>query len=93
MIISLFGVTSWFDTVNNIVTRRVNFRDNNLHEHGLQYLQIRTDAATDRQIHTLETELARLRMMHDDGKTKLKQLERHLRNYEMVSIIGYVVRT
>ena len=28
MLISLFRVTSWFDTVNNIVTRCLNFRKN-----------------------------------------------------------------
>ena len=36
MLISLFRVTSWFDTVWNIVTRWVNFRENHLHEHELQ---------------------------------------------------------
>ena len=36
MLISLFIVTSWFDTVCNIVTRWVNFRENHLHEHKLQ---------------------------------------------------------
>ena len=29
MLISLFRVTSWFDTVSNIVTSWVNFRDKN----------------------------------------------------------------
>ena len=37
MLIRLFRVTSWFDTVCNIVTRWVNFRENHLHEHKLQY--------------------------------------------------------
>ena len=36
MLISLFRVTSWFDTVNNTVTRWMNFRENHLHEHDLQ---------------------------------------------------------
>ena len=36
MLISLFRVTSWFDTVNNAVTRWMNFRENHLHEHDLQ---------------------------------------------------------
>ena len=36
MLISLFRVTSWFDTVNNAVTRWINFRENHLHEHVLQ---------------------------------------------------------
>ena len=36
MLISLFRVTSWFDTVCNIATHWVNFRDNHLHEHDLQ---------------------------------------------------------
>ena len=35
MLISLFGVTSWFDTICNIVTRWVNFIENHLHEHEL----------------------------------------------------------
>ena len=34
--ISLFRVTSWFDTICNIVTRWVNFREKHLHEHELQ---------------------------------------------------------
>ena len=33
MLISLFRVTSWFDTVNNAVTRWMNFRENHLHKH------------------------------------------------------------
>ena len=37
MLISLFRVTSWFDTVYNIVTRWVNFRENHLHEHKQQW--------------------------------------------------------
>ena len=36
MLISLFRVTSWFDTVNNAVTRWMIFRENHLHEHDLQ---------------------------------------------------------
>ena len=36
MLISLFRVTSWFDTVNNAVTRWMNFVENHLHEHNLQ---------------------------------------------------------
>ena len=36
MLISLVRVTSWFDTVCNIVTHCVNFRENHLHEHELQ---------------------------------------------------------
>ena len=36
MLISLFRVTSWFDTVCNIVTRWVKFRENHLHEHKIQ---------------------------------------------------------
>ena len=36
MLISLLKVTSCFDTVCNIVTRCVNFRENHLHEHELQ---------------------------------------------------------
>ena len=36
MLISLFIVTSWFDTVNNAVTRWMNFRENHLHEHEHQ---------------------------------------------------------
>ena len=44
MLISLFRVTSWFDTVNNAVTRWMNFRENHLHEHDLiirlQYLEV-----------------------------------------------------
>ena len=36
MLISLFRVTSWFDTVNNAVTPWMNFRENHLHEFGLQ---------------------------------------------------------
>ena len=36
MLISLFRVTSWFDTVRNIVTPYINFRENHLHEHELQ---------------------------------------------------------
>ena len=35
-LISLFKVTSWFDTVNNAVTQWMNFRENHLHEHDLQ---------------------------------------------------------
>ena len=35
-LISLFRVTSWFDIVNNAVTRWMNFRENHLHEHDLQ---------------------------------------------------------
>ena len=31
-----FRVISWFDTVCNIVTRWVNFRENHLHEHELK---------------------------------------------------------
>ena len=34
--ISLFRVTSWFNTVCDIVTRWVNFKENYLHEHELQ---------------------------------------------------------
>ena len=36
MVISLFRVTSWFDTVSNIVTCWVNFRGDHLHEHDQQ---------------------------------------------------------
>ena len=36
MLISLFRVTSWFDTVNNAVARWMNFREKHLHEHDLQ---------------------------------------------------------
>ena len=36
MLISLFRVTSWFDTVNNAVTRWMKFRETHLHEHDLQ---------------------------------------------------------
>ena len=36
MLISLFRVTSLFDTVNNIVTRLMNFRKKQLHEHEQQ---------------------------------------------------------
>ena len=36
MLISLFRVTSWFETVNNAVTRWMNLRQNHLHEHDLQ---------------------------------------------------------
>ena len=36
MLISLFRVTFWFDTVCNIVTPLMNFRDIHLHEHELQ---------------------------------------------------------
>ena len=36
MLISLFRVTSWFDTVNNAVIRWMNFNEHNLHEHDLQ---------------------------------------------------------
>ena len=36
MLISRFRVTSWFDTINNAVTRLMNFRENHLHEHDLQ---------------------------------------------------------
>ena len=36
MLISLFRATSWFDTIRNIVTRWVNFRENHLHKHELQ---------------------------------------------------------
>ena len=36
MLISPLGVTSWFDTAFNIMTRWVNFRENHLHEHKLQ---------------------------------------------------------
>ena len=36
MLISLFRVTSWFDTICNIVTRCLNLRENHLHEHELQ---------------------------------------------------------
>ena len=35
MLISHFRVTSWFDTVCNIVARWMNFRENHLHEHEL----------------------------------------------------------
>ena len=35
MLISLLRFTSWFDTVYNIVTRWVNFRENHLDEHKL----------------------------------------------------------
>ena len=38
MLISLFRVTSLFDTVNNAVTRWMKFRENHLHEHNLQLL-------------------------------------------------------
>ena len=34
MLISIFRVTSWFDTVDNIVTRWMNFEENHLHEHS-----------------------------------------------------------
>ena len=37
MLISLFRVTSWFDTVNNAVTRWMNFSENHLHEYDLQW--------------------------------------------------------
>ena len=36
MLISLFRVTSWFETVNNAVTRWMNFRENHLHEYDLK---------------------------------------------------------
>ena len=36
MLIKLFRVTSWFDTVCNIVIRWMKFRENRLHEHELQ---------------------------------------------------------
>ena len=36
MLISLLRVTSWFDTVNNALTRWMSFRQNHLHEHDLQ---------------------------------------------------------
>ena len=36
MLISLFRVNSWFDAVNNAVTRWMNFREDNLNEHDLQ---------------------------------------------------------
>ena len=36
MLISLYRVTSWFDTVYNVVTRWMNFRKKQLHEHELQ---------------------------------------------------------
>ena len=35
MLISLFRVTSCFDTVCNVVTRWVNFRENHLHKHDI----------------------------------------------------------
>ena len=38
MLISLFRVTSWFETVCNIVTHWVNFRANHLHEQELQFV-------------------------------------------------------
>ena len=36
MLIRLFRVTSWFNTVNNAVTHWMHFRENHLHEHDLQ---------------------------------------------------------
>ena len=36
MLISLFRVFSWFDTIYNIVTRWVSLRENHLHEHEPQ---------------------------------------------------------
>ena len=50
------------------------------------YFQIRTDVQTDRQIHNLETELSKLRMLHDEGKAKLRILEREVQQYQTVSM-------
>ena len=36
MLISLLRVTSLFDTVNNVVTSWMNFKENHLHDHVLQ---------------------------------------------------------
>ena len=56
-----------------------------LYLYVLYKFQIRTDVATDRQIHNLETELAKLRMLHNEEKAKLRLLEREVQNYQAVS--------
>ena len=40
MLISLFRVTSWFDTAYNTVAHWLNFRENHLHEHELHLTTI-----------------------------------------------------
>ena len=40
-VIGLFRATSWFDTVNNAVTRWINFRENHLNEHDLQLFDLK----------------------------------------------------
>lgn len=48
--------------------------------------QIRTDSLTDRRIHNLETELSKLRLLHNLGKDKLRELKREITHYQTVSL-------
>ncbi|XP_060606742.1 uncharacterized protein LOC132759035 [Ruditapes philippinarum] len=44
--------------------------------------QIRMDSRTDRRIHNLETELSKLRLIHNSGKERLRSLEREITHYQ-----------
>lgn len=46
--------------------------------------QIRTDSLTDRRIHNLETELSKLRLLHNRGKDRLRELEREITHYQTI---------
>jgi len=41
---------------------------------------------TDRQIHNLETELSKLRLLHNRGKDRLREMEREITHYQTVSV-------
>ncbi|XP_045195870.2 uncharacterized protein LOC123551196 [Mercenaria mercenaria] len=46
--------------------------------------QIRTDSRTDRRIHNLETELSKMRILHNSGKERLRELEREITHYQTI---------
>lgn len=48
-------------------------------------LQIYVTSQTDRQIHNLETELSKLRLLHNKGKDRLREMEREITHYQTVS--------
>jgi hypothetical protein len=50
----------------------------------LLLFQIRMDSRTDRRIHNLETELSKLRLIHNSGKERLRSLEREITHYQTV---------
>ena len=50
------------------------------------FFQIRFDSQTDRQIHSLETELSKLRLLHNKGKDRMRELEREILHFQKVSI-------